>query len=50
MTLKKTHWATFTAQRPAPDDGSTELAEVPALRYDDAGRSEEKLRHFTARP
>lgn len=35
-------WAAFTAQRTAPDD--------PALRYGGAGRSEEKLRHFTSTP
>jgi len=34
--------ATFTTQRPEPDD--------PALRYGGAGRSEEKLRHFTGTP
>ena len=35
-------WANFTAQRPEPDD--------PALCYGGAGRSEDKLRHFTATP
>ena len=35
-------WAAFTAQRPEPDD--------PALRYGSAGRSEDKLRHFTGTP
>jgi hypothetical protein len=32
-------WANFIAQRPEPDD--------PTLRYGGAGRSEDKLRHFT---
>ena len=35
-------WATFTAQRPEPDD--------PALRYGGSGRSEDELRHFTSTP
>ena len=35
-------WAEFTAQRPEPDD--------PTLRYGGAGRSEEKLGHFTGSP
>jgi type III restriction enzyme len=35
-------WASFTAQRPEPDDS--------ALRYGGAGRSEDKLRHFTGTP
>jgi hypothetical protein len=35
-------WAAFTAQHPEPDDS--------ALRYGGAGRSEDKLRHFTGTP
>jgi hypothetical protein len=35
-------WAAFTAQRPEPDD--------PTLRYGGAGRSEDKLCHFTGTP
>jgi len=35
-------WANFIAQRPEPDD--------PTLRYGGAGRSEDKLRHFTGTP
>lgn len=49
-TFQQRLWAEFIAQRPEPDDGSTELAEVPALRYGGVGRSEDKLRHFTGTP
>ena len=41
-TFQQILWAEFTAQRPEPDD--------PTLRYGGAGRSEEKLRHFTNTP
>jgi hypothetical protein len=42
FTFQQRLWANFIAQRPEPDD--------PALRYGGAGRSEEKLRHFTSTP
>lgn len=35
-------WTALTAQRPESDD--------PALRHGGAGRSEDKLRHFTGTP
>lgn len=41
-TFQQLLWAEFTAQRPEPDD--------PTLRYGGAGRSEEKLGHFTGSP
>jgi len=41
-TFQQLLWADFTAQRPEPDD--------LASRYGGAGRSEDKLRHFTATP
>ena len=42
VSFKQCLWANFAAQRPDPDD--------PALRYGGAGRSEDKLRHFTSTP
>lgn len=41
-TFQQLLWADFTTQRPEPDD--------PTLRYGGAGRSEDKLRHFTSTP
>ena len=41
-TFQRQLWASFTNQRPEPDD--------LALRYGGAGRSEEKLRYFTSMP
>jgi type III restriction enzyme len=41
-TFQQCLWAEFIAQRPEPDD--------PTLRYGGAGRSEDKLRHFTGTP
>jgi type III restriction enzyme len=41
-TFQQRLWAEFIAQRPEPDD--------PTLRYGGAGRSEDKLRHFTGTP
>jgi hypothetical protein len=42
LTFQQRLWAEFIAQRPEPDD--------PTLRYGGAGRSEDKLRHFTGTP
>jgi superfamily II DNA or RNA helicase len=42
ITFQQCLWADFIARRPAPDD--------PTLRYGGAGRSEDKLRHFTSTP
>jgi len=41
-TFQQHLWAAFTAHCPEPDH--------PALRYGDAGCSEERLRHFTSTP
>jgi hypothetical protein len=42
LTFQQLLWADFTAQRPEPDE--------PTLHYGGAGRSEDKLRHFTGMP
>jgi hypothetical protein len=41
-TFQQLLWTAFIAQRPKPDD--------PTLRYGGAGRSEDKLHHFTVTP
>ena len=41
-TFQQCLWAEFIAQRPEPED--------PTSCYGGAGRSEDKLRHFTATP